>query len=324
MGVLPEQHQARSGSSNNTEDHRLPPVMRPPARFAGQTQFELADVYRIASRILPYIPPSLAYALCDQLGILGPLTPAWSNILANLEQVVPNAPDWQHAHYARRVVSGLLKNYYDLLRSHAVSSAALARTVDVVGIGNLSAALARGKGVIVVMPHMGNLSLVAETVALKVQSRIHVVVEQMTDSAVHTIINTLRRRGNIVPIEIGPRVVRPLMHALRAGEIVVLVSDRTVAAATVTVPFFGAPAVVPAGPATLALRTGAPLLTAFTYRQVSNRSTVVIDPPLQVEAQGVTDADVHHIMTAIMRIFAAYIRRQPGQWLLTERVWATA
>ena len=282
-----------------------------------------ATVYDLGTRLLPYLPPSPGYRLCDHLSLLAPLVPAWPHILLNLRHVLPDATDSTRRRVGRQVIAGLLKNYYDLLRAHAVSPAELARTVEARGLGNLEGALAQGKGVLVAMPHMGNFSLISEPVAAMVKRSITIVVEQLRDPAIHTLLNGLRRRANIELVDIGPQAVRAVMRALRAGSIVVLLSDRTVAETTVDVAFFGEPATVPSGPATLALRTGAPLLTAYTYRLPTNRSRVVIDPPLRLERRGELAADVQRVMQAVMRVFETYIRRHPGQWLLTEPVWKT-
>jgi len=281
----------------------------------------IAFVYQLGARLLPHVPPSLGYLLCDQLSYLGPLTPAWPQILFNLRQVLPRASAKEHRRIGRQIVAGLLTNYIDLLRAPVTSPAELARRTRVLGIPNLRTALARGKGVIVAMPHMGNLSLVAEPVTILADTTITVVVEQLHDPAVHELINSYRSRSNIRTVEAGPQVARQIMRALRAGGSVVLASDRTVAEATVEVEFFGRTAVVPSGPAWLAIRTGAPLLTAYTYRPTSALSVVVLDPPLAIERRDDLAADVRRVMQAIMRIFEAYIRRHPSQWLLTESVW---
>ena len=283
----------------------------------------IAILYHLGSRLLPYLPPRLGYQLCDRLSFLAPLSPAWPRILANLAYVLPDQPVATRRRYARKIMSGILKNYYDLLRAHALSPAELACSFEVRGLENLSGALARGKGVLVAMPHLGNLSLVAEPVATMVQAQILVIVEQMKNAELHRLLNTLRQRNNIEAVEIGPQATRAVLRALRAGQIAVLPCDRTVSEATVEVRFLGAPAVVPSGPATLALRTGAPLLTAFTYRRPDNGSTLCIDPPLALERRGELAGDVQRTMQTIFRIFEAYIRRHPAQWVLTDPIWAT-
>ena len=282
------------------------------------------ELYYLGSRLLPYLPPRFAYPLCSLIGVLGPRMPVWPRIMQNLRYAFPEASPATHRRYGRMVMGGLLKNYYDLLRAHAISSLELARSTDVQGLDNLLGALARGKGVVVAMPHIGNLSLVAEPVATLARTRIVVVVERMRDPAIHTILNTLRRRPNVEVVEIGPLVVRKLLRVLQAGEIVVLPGDRTVAAATVAVSFFGGRALVPAGPAALALRTGAPLLTSYTYRRPSNASVVVVDPPLAVERRQSREETTQRLMQAVIHVFEAYIRGHPGQWLVTEPVWSAA
>jgi len=275
-------------------------------------------------RVFPHLHPALAYWLCDQLSVLGPLLPGWQRVQRNLKYVLPSGSEATRRHHAREVTASLLKNYYDLLRLHAVSKNELARMVDVEGLDNLLGALSQGKGVLVAMPHMGTFSTVAEPVATISGHSILVVVEHMDDPSVHDLFTTLRKRENIEVVAIGPAVGRRIMRQLRNGQIVVLFGDRTIAEATVEVDFFGAPAQVPAGPAALAVRTGAPLLTAFTYRRPDNRSVVRIDPPLLLEQGATRMADIQHTMQAVMHIFESYIQHHPGQWVLTEPVWTSA
>ncbi len=327
--VASSQHKSITETADNQENAAeqrhvsLAPPMGRAIWPVGGLGISLGEVYRWASRILPYVPPALGYPLCERLSFLGPRLPVWEQLLANLVYVLPDAPEGIRQHHARRLMAHLLKNYYDLLRSYAMPADELDRMVDVQGLENLSELVSKGKRVIVAMPHMGNLSLIAEPMATRLQTPILVIVEQMADPVAHTLLNSLRRRRNVEMVELGPKTARMILGGLRDGKIVVLASDRTIADTTVEVNFFGAPALVPAGPAVLALRTGAALLTAYTYRQPSNRSTVVIDPPLVLERRGELQADIRRIMQAVIRIFESYIRRHPSQWLITEAVWKT-
>jgi lauroyl/myristoyl acyltransferase len=294
------------------------------ARSPEHRSLSVGRLYRLASYVLPYVPPALGYRLCEQLRFLAPRLPVWDQILLNLARVLPHETDAVRRRCAREVVSNLGKNYYDLLRSHAISSEELDRTVDIQGLENVREFVAQRKPVIAAIPHIGNISLVAEPMATRIQRPIMVVVEQMSDPIAHDLLNKLRRRRNVEMVELGPRMPRTIMQGLRDGKVIVLASDRTVADATVEVEFFGAPVQVPSGPAVLALRTGATLLTAFTYRRPDNRSTVVIDPPLVLERRGDLHSEVRRTMQAVIRIFESYIRHHPSQWLITEPVWRTS
>ncbi|CAA9256330.1 MAG: hypothetical protein AVDCRST_MAG26-2120 [uncultured Chloroflexia bacterium] len=294
---------------------------RPPAAGSIIRPAMRANAYRLAMRVLPLIPPPFAYWFCERLSLLGQRVSVWPRVQRNLGYVVPGETPSTYRRLGLAVMAGLLKNYYDLLRSHAVSAAELAETVETRGLDNLLAALARGKGVLVAVPHMGNVQLAAEPIVARVNTPILTIVEKMQDPAIHAIMNGLRRRENVSVVEIGPESAREVVRTLRAGNIVVLASDRTVAGATVEVKFFGATARVPSGPALLALRTGASLLTAYTYRQPDNRSVVVVDPPLVPERTGDLQADVQRTMQAVMYVLESYIRSRPAQWLMTESVW---
>lgn len=281
------------------------------------------DLYRWASRILPYVPPTIGYPLCERLAFVARWLPGWQQVLANLRQVLPDVGDGERVRCARGVFANLLKNYYDLLRLHAISPATLADAVETRGLENLVAALARGKGAVVAIPHLGNISFLPEPLSDRLGRPILTVVEQLADPEVQAFFTALRARKGAEILPIGPGTVRRLIEALREGSVVALASDRTVATATVNVCFFGGEVAMPAGAATLALRTGAPLLTAYTYRKADNRCVVVIDPPLDLQRRTVLAADVHRVMQVIARIFESYIRRRPAQWLITTPVWAT-
>ena len=56
-----------------------------------------------------------------------------------------------------------------------------------------------------------------------------------------------------------------MLKALRSNEIVCLLCDRDIDRTGVEVEFFGERTTLPAGPATLSIRTGAPLLPAGCY-----------------------------------------------------------
>ncbi|MBA3943712.1 MAG: hypothetical protein H0X37_04025 [Herpetosiphonaceae bacterium] len=283
--------------------------------------FDAAKALRLLTHVLPHVPPSLAYRFCEGAAVLAPGMPAWSAVKANMQHVRPEAGAEEVRKLARGVFVNLLKNYYDLLRAHTIHPAQLDALYQIEGLENARRALARGKGIIAVTLHSGNYSLAFEPIARALDIQLFVVVEQMTDPAVHTLLNTLRRREHVTLVPVDHSVTRRILQTLRAGGAVVLAQDRLVAAASTTIDFFDAPVDLPVGAATLALRTGASLLPVYVSRCPDNRSRVMIDPPLQ-PAGGPTPAAAAHATTAgVIRVLEAYIRSDPSQWLLTNAVW---
>jgi lauroyl/myristoyl acyltransferase len=128
-----------------------------------------------------------------------------------------------------------------------------------------------------------------------------------------------RRLGmNVVPL--GPSVAGEALKAIKAGHVLCLLCDRDLEGTGVEVEFFGERTTLPAGPATLGLRTGAPLLPTacyFTPRGIR----CVIKPPIPCERRDRLRADVQRITQDIAHELEALIRVAPEQWHLQQPNW---
>jgi KDO2-lipid IV(A) lauroyltransferase len=219
------------------------------------------------------------------------------------------------------VTIGLFKNYYDLLRFHALSPSALQRTAITRGWEHPDRALAGGRGLLIVAPHCGPYTIAFAPIAQRITTRVLVVVEQLSNPRVHGLMSRLRQLPQVDIEPLGPSIARTVLRALRQNHAVILGGDRAIAEASVVVPFFGRPTPMPSGPATLALRTGVPLLTSFMQRLPDNRTLVHFDPPLTFARTNDLQADVRAATAQIAAIMERYIRHDPAQWLVAERVW---
>ena len=94
-------------------------------------------------------------------------------------------------------------------------------------------------------------------------------------------------------VALGPDAGRATLQALKRNEIVCLLSDRNIGGGGVEVEFFGERTALPGGPATLALRTGAPILPVAVYfTQPADGHLGLVRPPLPVERHGSFRDDV--------------------------------
>ena len=101
---------------------------------------------------------------------------------------------------------------------------------------------------------------------------------------------------------------------------VCLLCDRFLEGASVEVEFFGERTSLPAGPATLALRTGAPLLpTAVYFRGDSHHA--IVRPPIPAEREGKLRDDVQRVTQALAHELERLIRLAPEQWHLLQPNW---
>ncbi|MCP5025161.1 MAG: phosphatidylinositol mannoside acyltransferase, partial [Actinomycetia bacterium] len=95
---------------------------------------------------------------------------------------------------------------------------------------------------------------------------------------------------------------------------------RDIAGSGIEVDFFGECTTMPAGPAALALRTGAPLLPVGVYYRGERRHCVV-HPPMVVERQGRLRDDVTRITQDVAHRLEEIIRVAPEQWHLLQPNW---
>ena len=138
--------------------------------------------------------------------------------------------------------------------------------------------------------------------------KISAVAERFPGSLNDAVVQTRRRFGMHV-IMLGRASVRAITEALAANHIVALLCDLEQGPG-VPVSFFGLRAIVPGGPAAIALKTGAPLMPATQFRTAPGRYDIHLEPPLVLH-DGETKEQV---MQRVVGRFEDFIRQRPDQW----------
>ncbi len=125
----------------------------------------------------------------------------------------------------------------------------------------------------------------------------------------------LRRTRGMAGVEIiGLRDARKgLLEALAGGQTIGLVADRNVAGGTVTVPFFGAMAPLPMGPAFLAIEAGRPIYLAAVRRTGTARYAGRLYP-VEIVAEGTRRERVEGTMANVAKAMETAISVAPEQW----------
>lgn len=168
-------------------------------------------------------------------------------------------------------------------------------------------------GVVVGVPHLGNFEPFAHFLAVHGITGV-APVEETRPFALYRFLLKRRLVGGkgvqLVPLS---RAMRPMMAALRRNQLVALAADRDLSGTGVPLTFFGHTATIPAGPATLAVRAGKPLLVARALRtapeQFHGRAWAV-----DVPRSGDAAADVRALTEAMARRFEEAIAEAPEQW----------
>ena len=188
------------------------------------------------------------------------------------------------------------------------------------GFGILQRAVRSGTGPVLVLPHLGSWEWAAYWLALIPKIKVTAVVEPLEPPEVFEWFAALRRKLGIEIVPAGPSAGGLLVAAVRKGHVVCLVSDRDITGNGTPVMFFGERTRLPAGPAMLALRTGAPLIPAAVYSRGRGRHAVVLSP-INTERRGRIRSDTARVVQDYANSLEHLIRMAPEQWHLMSPNW---
>ena len=188
------------------------------------------------------------------------------------------------------------------------------------GYHYIQEAIDTGTAPILALPHLGGWEWAGTWMARVPGYRVISVVEPLKPARLFDWMVEERRRMGIDIVPLGPEAVSVLIRSLRAGQVVCLLADRQVGRGGVEVEFFGERTLLPGGPATLALRTGAAILPTAVYQDGSNHRGVVL-PPVPAVRQGRLRADVARVTQDLASALEGLIRAAPEQWHLMQPNW---
>ena len=205
----------------------------------------------------------------------------------------------------------------EFLKGSDMTLAQMRQRVTLDSLEPLLTAEARGKGVIIIAAHLGNWEWSAKYLALSGHPMM-LIARQSEDKKFNSLTDRIRGSdGNIIhPRGDSPRA---LLKTLRENGRIAIVPDQK--SEDVFVPFFGKLAGTVAGPAVLALKTGATLLPLFCPRQPDGTYKMIFYPPIIPASTGDRDADVLRIMTQLTATVEDIIRQYPDQWLWLHDRW---
>ncbi|GAB3983116.1 phosphatidylinositol mannoside acyltransferase [Plantactinospora veratri] len=251
--------------------------------------------------------------------------PGTRRLAANLRRVVgPELPPDALEELVRRGMRSYARYWLDVFRLPSRSREQIRDDFRLDGEELLAADMAAGRGVVVALPHSGNWDAAGAWVAAKGWP-IATVMERLKPEGVYERFLDFRRRlgMEILPTHGGPRApFDVLAERVAAGYLVPLLADRDLSARGVEVRFFGGRARMPAGPALLAVRTGAPLyVAALWYDPAGPRGRLV--GPLAVPSPdaGPLDQRVRVLTQQIADHLAEGIAARPEDWHMLQRVW---
>jgi Kdo2-lipid IVA lauroyltransferase/acyltransferase len=178
----------------------------------------------------------------------------------------------------------------------------------------------QNKGVILLSAHFGNWEYIAASVSARVNVTLHVVVKNLRNPYVNKWINKVRTRWNnkIVPLGIS---IREVYKELMNKNLIAMVADQRGPSDGIRVNFFGINTAVHAGPAVLALKTGAPVIYGIAVRQPDYSYKVVLEEISTENLPNDEEAKIIEVSQRHTSYLEKYIRQYPEQWFWMHKRW---
>ncbi|MBA3690463.1 MAG: phosphatidylinositol mannoside acyltransferase [Actinobacteria bacterium] len=295
--------------------------MSTPERFRGELAFH---VYRMMAGVSRSVPGRAGRVTFDVAGRAAhALMPGLrATVAANQARVLGLPPDDPVVRASTREAFRLYARYWaETFRfSLLTDEETLART-PVTGYEHVEQAFAQGRGVICVLPHLGNWDVGGRYMAARGHSVVSVAEELRPQRLFELFLEHRQALGlEILGLSGDGRVGRRLARRLHENRMVALVADRDLGGRGMEVEMFGRPRRLPTGPALLSLTTGAPILVTPTY-QIAGGWRIVFGAPLTIEPTGERGADVATLTRLMGAEFERAISAAPADWHLFQPGW---
>ena len=224
------------------------------------------------------------------------------------------------AHGVRAVFRSYARYYPDTARLPGLDAKAIDQGFSYEGFRHIQDSHARGKGTILVLPHVGGWEWAASWLDKVPKYQVTGVVEALENEELRLWMEEWREAVGIQVLPLGKGLGSELLRRLRANHVLCLMSDRNLGDGGVEVDFFGERTELPGGAATLALRTGATIVPVAVYHRGA-QNHAVCEPPIVVERQGKMRDDIKRITQNIADVLEGQIRREPHQWIVLQPNW---
>jgi KDO2-lipid IV(A) lauroyltransferase len=249
--------------------------------------------------------------------------PAVRRLAANLRRVVgPAQADGQLDKLVRAGMRSYARYWLEAFRLPALSHEQRLRRFRLAGEEWLAGAVAAGTGAIVALPHAGNWDA-AGAWGVANGWPLTTVVERLRPEGLYERFVAYREGLGIriIPQRGGERPPLELLEeALRKGHVVPLLADRDLSARGIEVDFFGGRTRMPAGPAILAIRTGAPLFVVSMWYE-PDAACGQLHGPLPVPTGGPLDQRVRALTQQVADQLATGIAAHPADWHMLQKLW---
>jgi KDO2-lipid IV(A) lauroyltransferase len=239
--------------------------------------------------------------------------------LGNLQAAFPLRSPAECRAIARGMFSHFGRLLMVLLKFSTMRPERMLAQVEFEGEERVISAHGHGRGVLLFTGHFGFWEINALVHALAMQP-MSVLARPLDNPLLHALLESMRQStGNAVIYRRG--AIRRVLRALSDNQAVAILIDQHIQTSdAVYVDFFNRPAATTSALASLALRTGAPVVPVFALPLRGGRFRMVYEHPVDPPRSDDPDA-VREFTQRCTDVLEMYVRRYPDLWLWMHRRW---
>ena len=278
-------------------------------------------LYLFAWKVIGVLPEKSAYKLANVISdrVYSKNGKGVKRLRSNYRRVMPNISERQLDELTKDGMRSYLRYWFDTFRLNKWSKARIIETTFVVRENLLRDPIATKKGCIIALPHAGNWDHAAAYFC-STGITLTAVVEKLKPEAIFKKFLAYRQSIGIEAISHKEKTIPILMERLNQGKLIALVADRDMSRNGIEVNFLGGIAKMPAGPAILALKTGAPLVTAY-IRYLEKGIEITFDETIKLPVLGSEEEQIKIVTQSMADNFAKRIKDSPVDWHMLQRIW---
>jgi KDO2-lipid IV(A) lauroyltransferase len=274
--------------------------------------------YAFAWQVLKLIPEKLAYKLGDKVANY-----VYRKDGKGVKKLRSNYQKIQGTAFTEETVSKGMRSYLrywvDTFRFPNWSKERIISTVVCEGEEYLRDPIAKGRGVVVSLPHAGNWDH-AGAYFCSTGIPLTTVAEHLEPEKLFRKFLSYRTAIGMEVLDLNSRAIATLSQRARSGKLIALVADRDLSQSGIEVNLSGAIAKFPAGPALLAVQTGAALLTAY-IRYEGKGIRIIFGSEIPVPTHGETAEKVKIMTQEVATRFEKELKEDPTDWHMLQRIW---
>ena len=278
-------------------------------------------LYLFAWKLIALLPEKSAYKLADYVSdrIYKKNGKGIKRLRGNYGRVMPEYSSQKLEELTKLGMRSYLRYWFDTFRLSKWSKNRIISTTQVIRENLLRDPIQSKQGCIVALPHAGNWDHAAAYFC-STGITLTAVVEKLKPEAIFKKFLAYRQSIGIEAISHKEKTIPILTQRLQAGKLIALVADRDMSRNGIEVNFFGKTSKMPSGPAILAIKTGAPLITAYV-RYTSGGIEIIFDETLKPTNSGSEEEQIKIITQSMADNFAKRIKENPVDWHMLQRIW---